>query len=109
VENVLRIDSRPGGRYGWSGKIRQVEAMTPKKSVILADDVRETLEARVEAEGGSLDDAANELMREGLSKWQRRIGPRDYVKKMAEAQSDDEAIQIADDAVQEHRAERRGR
>ena len=83
--------------------------MTPKKSVTLADDVREKLEARVEAEGGNLDDAANELMREGLSKWQRRVGPRDYAREMAEAQSDEEAIQIADDAVQEHRAEQRGR
>jgi hypothetical protein len=80
--------------------------MTPTKSVTLADDVRKQLEARVEAEGGSLDDAANELLREGLTKWQRRVGTRDYAKEMREAQSDDEAIQIAVDAVHQDRAER---
>jgi hypothetical protein len=79
--------------------------MSPK-SVTLADDVRQQLEARIEAEGGTLDDAADELMREGLSKWQRRVGPRDYAKEMAAAQSDEEAIQIAVDAVHEDRAER---
>ncbi len=51
-------------------------------------------------------------MRVGLeqgSKWQRRVGPRDYAQEMAEAPSDDEAIQIATDAVHEQRAEQRGR
>jgi len=85
--------------------------MTPI-TVTLADDVRKQLEARVQADGGSLDDTANDLMRVGLeqgSKWQRRVGPRDYAQEMAEAQSDDEAIQIATDAVHEQRAEQRGR
>jgi hypothetical protein len=82
--------------------------MTPTK-VTLADDVRERLAQRAAAEGITLDQAANDLMRESLNKWQRRIGPRDYVREMADAQSDEEAIEIANDAVHEHRAEQRGR
>ena len=84
--------------------------MTPK-TVTLADDVRKELEARIEAEGGNLEDLANEAIRVGLeqsTKWRRRVGPRDYVQEMAEAQSDEEAIEIANDAVHEHRAEQRG-
>jgi hypothetical protein len=52
--------------------------MTPKKSVTLAEDVRQQLKARVEAEGGDLEDLANEAMRVGLAeanqaKWQNLI------------------------------------
>ena len=83
--------------------------MTPKKTVTLAEDVRQKLEARVEAEGGSLDDAANDLLREGLTNWQRRVSARDYVREIAEAQSEDEAMAIVNDAVHELRNEQHGR
>ena len=82
--------------------------MTPK-TITLADDVREQLEQRLEAEGGTLDELANEALRTGLeagTKWRRLVGPRDYKREMAEAQTDEEAIQIAVDAVHESRAER---
>ena len=85
--------------------------MTPKKSVTLADDVRKQLEARVEAEGGDLEDLANEAMRVGLAeanqvKWQNLVKRgRSYSRDRREAPSDEDAIQIAVDAVHESRAD----
>jgi hypothetical protein len=84
--------------------------MTPQKTITLADDVFEQVKVRAEAEGKSLDEAANEAVRLGLSesRWQRLMTRgRNYSREMAEAASDDDAIQIAVDAVHESRAERR--
>jgi hypothetical protein len=84
--------------------------MTPQKTITLADDVFEQVKVRAEAEGKSLDEAANEVVRLGLSesRWQRLMDRgRNYSREMAEAASDEDAIQIAVDAVHESRAERR--
>jgi hypothetical protein len=81
--------------------------MTPKKTVTLDDDVRKQLEARVQAEGGDFDELANEAMRIGLeAKWQTLVKRgRCYSSEMREAPSDEDAIQIATDAVHESRAD----
>ena len=83
--------------------------MTPQKAITLADDVFEQVKQRAEAEGVSLDEAANEVVRLGLieSRWQKLVKRgRIYNREMADAKTDDEAIQIAVDAVHE---DRRGR
>ncbi len=67
------------------------------------------MKKRAEAEGVSLDEAANEAVRLGLaeSKWQTLVKRgRNYSREMAEAATDDEAIQIALDAVHERRNSR---
>jgi hypothetical protein len=64
---------------------------------------------RAEAEGKTVDEAANEAVRLGLSEsgWQKLVTRgRTYSREMAEATTDDEAIQIAVDAVHEHRTAR---
>jgi hypothetical protein len=83
--------------------------MTPK-TITLADDVFEQVKQRAEAEGVSLDEAANEAVRLGLSesRWQKLVKRgRNYSHEMAEATTDDEALEIASDAVHEWRAEQR--
>jgi hypothetical protein len=110
-ENLDRIDTHNGRRYDLQ-RYNQVEVMTPKKTVTLADDVQEQLALRAEVEGRDLDELANEAMRLGLgeAKWQRLVKRgRNYSREMAEATTDEEAIQIAVDAVHEHRAEQRDR
>jgi hypothetical protein len=80
--------------------------MTPQKTITLADDLFEQVKERAEAEGKTLDEAANDALRLGLSedRWQKLVKRgRTYSPKMAEAQTDDEAIQIAVDAVHEQR------
>ena len=75
----------------------------------LADDVFEQVKQRAEAEGVSLDEAANEALRLGLSesRWQKLVTRgRTYRREIADAKTDEEAIQIAVDAVHE---DRRGR
>ena len=49
--------------------------MTPQKAITLADDVFEQVKQRAEAEGVSLDEAANEALRLGLSesRWQTLV------------------------------------
>ena len=82
--------------------------MTPK-NIALEPDVLELVKQRAEAEGVSLDEAANEAVRLALSedRWQKLVKRgRNYSRAMAEAQTDDDAIQIAVDAVHE---QRRGR
>jgi hypothetical protein len=82
--------------------------MTPK-TITLADDVFEQVKQRAEADGVSVEEAANEAVRVGLSeaRWQKLVKRgRTYSRKMAEAATDDEAIQIAVDAVDEHRSGR---
>jgi hypothetical protein len=82
--------------------------MTPK-TITLADDVFEQVKQRAEADGVSVEEAANEAVRMGLSeaRWQKLVKRgRTYSRKMAEAATDDEAIQIAVDAVDEHRSGR---
>jgi hypothetical protein len=83
--------------------------MTPEKAITLADDVFEQVRQRAEAEGVSLDEAANEALRLGLSesRWQTLVKRgRTYSREMANAETDDEAIQIAVDAVHEDRRDR---
>jgi hypothetical protein len=83
--------------------------MTPQKVITLADDVFEQVKQRAEAEGVSLDEAANKALRLGLSesRWQTLVTRgRTYSREMADAKTDGEAIQIAVDAVHE---DRRGR
>jgi len=85
--------------------------MTAKNSrtVTLADDLFEQVKQRAEAEGKTVDEAANEAVRLGLSesRWQKLVTRgRTYSREMAEAATDDEAIQIAVDAVHEHRTTR---
>jgi predicted CopG family antitoxin len=41
--------------------------MTPQKTITLADDVFEQVKVRAEAEGKSLDEVANEVVRLGLT------------------------------------------
>ena len=80
--------------------------MTPQKTITLADDVFEQVNQRAEAEGKSVEEAANEAVRLGLaeSKWQKLVQRgRSYSREMADAKNDDEAIQIAVDAVHEQR------
>jgi len=82
--------------------------MTPK-TITLADDVFEQVKQRAEAEGKTLEEAANEAVRLGLneSRWQKLVKRgRTYSREMAEAKTDDEAIQIAVDAVHEYRHDR---
>jgi len=83
--------------------------MTPQKAITLADDVFEQVKQRAEAEGVSLDEAANEALRLGLSesRWQTLVTRgRTYSREMAEAKTDEEAIQIAVDGVHEDRRSR---
>jgi hypothetical protein len=84
--------------------------MTPQKTITLADDVFEQVRERAETEGVSLEEAANEVVRIGLgeARWQQLLSRgRNYSREMTEAATDDEAIQIAVDAVHEFRAEQR--
>src|SRR5437773_1101418 len=86
--------------------------MGPQNRVILDDDVLEAVKQRAEAEGKTLDQATNDVVRLGLSeaRRQRVVQPgRDYRREIMGAVSDEEAIQIAVDAVHESRAEQRGR
>jgi hypothetical protein len=79
--------------------------MTPK-NIALEPDILELVKRRAEAEGVSLDEAANQVVRLGLSEstWQNLAKRgRSYSRAMAEARTDDEAIQIAVDAVHEDR------
>jgi hypothetical protein len=79
--------------------------MTPK-TITLADDVFEQVKKRAEAEGVTVEEAANEAVRLGLSegRWQKLLKRgRNYSREMAEAATDDDAIQIAVDAVHEGR------
>jgi hypothetical protein len=85
--------------------------MGPQNRIILADDVLEAVKRRAEAEGKTLDQATNDVVRLGLSeaRWQGVVKRgRDYGREMMRAVSDEEAIQIAVDAVHESRAEQRG-
>ena len=69
--------------------------MTPQKAITLADDVFEQVKQRAEAEGVSLDEAANEALRLGLSesRWQTLVTRgRTYSREMADAKTDEEAI-----------------
>jgi hypothetical protein len=82
--------------------------MTPQKTITLADDVFEQIKQRAEAEGKTVEEAANEAVRLGLSedRWQKLVKRgRNYSCEMAEATTDEEAIQIAVDAVHETRAD----
>ena len=84
--------------------------MTPQKTITLADDVYEQVKLRAEAEGKILEETANEAVRLGLNedRWQRLVKRgRNYSREMAEAATDEEAIQIAVDAVHESRTEQR--
>lgn len=86
--------------------------MTPQKTITLADDVYEQVKLRADAEGKTLEETANEAVRLGLheDRWQRLVKRgRNYSREMAEAATDEEAIQIAVDAVHESRAEQRSR
>ena len=79
--------------------------MTPK-TITLADDVFELVKKRAEAEGVTVEEAANEAVRLGLTedRWQRLMKRgRSCSREMAEAATDDDAIQIAVDAVHEGR------
>ena len=83
-------------------------AMTPK-TITLADDVFEQVKQRAEAEGVTVEEAANEAVRLGLSedRWKKLVKRgRTYSREMAEAATDDDALQIAVDAVHEHRSGR---
>ena len=83
-------------------------AMTPK-TITLADDVFEQVKQRAEAQGVTVEEAANEAVRLGLSedRWQRLVKRgRTYSREMAEAATDDDALQIAVDAVHEDRSGR---
>lgn len=103
-ENV-RIDrEEPGCR---AGGILET-AMTPK-TITLDDDVFEQVKQRAEAEGKTVQETANEAVRLGLSedRWQKLVKRgRTYSRDMAEAPTDDDAVQIAVDAVHEHRSAR---
>jgi hypothetical protein len=71
--------------------------------------VFEKVKERAEAGGVSLDEAANEAVRLGLGedRWQKLVKRgRTSSSKMANAKTDDEAIQIAVDAVHEQRSAR---
>lgn len=84
--------------------------MTPQKTITLADDVFEEVKRRAEAEGKTVEEAANDAVRVGLDehRWQRLVTRgRNYSREMAEAVSDEDAIQIAVDAVHESRADQR--
>ena len=57
-----------------------------------------------------MEEAANDAVRRGLSedRWQKLVKRgRNYSREMADAKNDDEATQIAVDAVHEWRAEQR--
>ena len=84
--------------------------MTPQKTITLADDVFEQVKQRAESEGKTVEEAANEAVRLGLSKsrWQNLVKRgRNYSREMADAKTDDAATDIAVDAVHEWRAEQR--
>ena len=86
--------------------------MGPQNQIILDDDVLEAVKRRAEAEGKTLDQTTNDVVRFGLSeaRWQGVVKRgRDYGHEMMGAVSDEEAVQIAVDAVHESRAEQRGR
>ena len=80
--------------------------MGPQNRIILDDDVIEVVKQRAAAEGKTLDQATNDVVRLGLSeaRWQRVVKrERDYGREMRGAVSDEDAIQIAVDAVHESR------
>jgi hypothetical protein len=86
--------------------------MGPQNQIILDDDVLEAVKRRAEAKGKTLDQATNDVVRLGLSEVRGQSvvkRERDYGREMRGAVSDEEAIQVAVDAVHESRAERRGR
>jgi hypothetical protein len=85
--------------------------MGPQNQIILDDDVLEAVKRRAEAKGKTLDQATNDVVRLGLSEVRGQSvvkRERDYGREMRGAVSDEEAIQVAVDAVHESRAERRG-
>lgn len=80
--------------------------MAPQKTITLADDVYEQVVQRAEAEGKTIEEAANDAVRLGLSedRWQKLVKRgRNYSREMADAATDEDAIQIAVDAVHESR------
>jgi hypothetical protein len=85
--------------------------MGPQNQIILDDDVLEAVKQRAAAEGKTLDQATNDVIRLGLTApWQRVVKrERDYGREMGGTVADEEAIQIAVDAVHESRAEPRRR
>ena len=86
--------------------------MGPQNQIILDDDVLEAVKQRAAAEGKTLDQATNDVVRLGLSEARAQSvvkRERDYGREMRGAVSDEEAIQVAVDAVHDSRAERRGR
>jgi hypothetical protein len=83
--------------------------MTPQKTITLADDVYEQVVRRAEAESKTIEEAANEAVRLGLSedRWQKLVKRgRDYGREIVEAATNEDAIQIAVDAVHESRSGR---
>jgi hypothetical protein len=79
------------------------------KPVTLADDVFEQLKQRAEAAGVTAEEAAKEAVRLSLSedRWQKLVKRgQTHSREMAEAATDDHALQIAVDAVREHRSGR---
>ena len=85
--------------------------MTPK-NIALADEALEAVRRRAAAEGRPEDEIASEAVLIGLNeaRWQQLVKRgRNYSREMAAAATDEEAIQIAVDAVHEHRAEQRDR
>ena len=84
--------------------------MTPQQTITLTDDLFEQVRRRAEAEGKTVEEAANDVVRLGLKddRWQTLLRRgRNYSREMAEAVSDDDALQIAVDAVHESRADQR--
>lgn len=83
--------------------------MTPQKTITLADDVFEQVKERAEAEGKTVEEAANEAVRLGLSedRWQKLVKRgRTHSQEMAEAATDEDALQIVVDAVHDSRSGR---
>jgi hypothetical protein len=82
--------------------------MTPQKTIAVTDDVFEQIKERTEAEGKTVEEAANDAVRLGLSeeRWQKLAKRgRNYSREMAEAATGEEAIQIAVEAVHDTRVD----
>jgi hypothetical protein len=81
--------------------------MTPK--TITSTTTCSSTSSSVPAEGKTVEETANEAVRLGLSedRWQKLVKRgRTYSRDMAEAPTEDDAVQIAVDAVHEHRSAR---
>jgi predicted CopG family antitoxin len=82
--------------------------MAPPKTVTLADDVYDRMQQEAEAEGKTVDEVAGEAVQRHLARrWLVRTGREAQIRRGI--MTDEQVEAIVEKAIQESRAEERGR